>query len=189
MTISDIAFVWTVLVALTHFSAATAVTFHAILRKRESQTVAAWVALAWMAPVIGSFTYLCLGINRISRTGASLALKGAWEKARPDPNLGAAEHLIGLAKKNPSFVGLARAGGVITGRKLTLQNEITPLIDGDEAYPNMVNAIEQARHSVTLLSYMDDLNIGVNTDPAAVPDPDVLIECMQEGFDEILKCG
>ena len=45
-----------------------------------------------------------------------------------------------------------------------------------------------AAANVTLLSYMDDLNIGINTDPAAVPDPDVLIECMQEGFDEILKC-
>jgi hypothetical protein len=44
-----------------------------------------------------------------------------------------------------------------------------------------------AAANITLLSYVDDLNIGVNSDPAAVADPDVLLECLQEGFDEILK--
>jgi hypothetical protein len=44
-----------------------------------------------------------------------------------------------------------------------------------------------AAANITLLSYVDDLNIGVNTDPAAVPDPDVLLDCLQEGFDEVLK--
>ena len=32
----------------------------------------------------------------------------------------------------------------------------------------------------------DDLNIGINTDPAAVPDPDLFVECLQQGFDEIM---
>ncbi len=38
----------------------------------------------------------------------------------------------------------------------------------------------------TLLSYVDVVNIGVNIDPASVPDPDVLMECLTEAFDEIL---
>ena len=29
-----------------------------------------------------------------------------------------------------------------------------------------------AAANITLLSYMDDLNIGINTDPAAIPDPE-----------------
>lgn len=40
--------------------------------------------------------------------------------------------------------------------------------------------------NITLLSYQNDLNIGVTSDPAAVPDPDVLMECLRAGFDEIL---
>jgi diacylglycerol O-acyltransferase len=44
-----------------------------------------------------------------------------------------------------------------------------------------------AAANITLLSYVDDLNIGINSDPAAVADPEVLLDCMQEGFDEILK--
>jgi diacylglycerol O-acyltransferase / wax synthase len=40
--------------------------------------------------------------------------------------------------------------------------------------------------NVTLLSYCTTCGIGVNTDTGAVPDPDVLTECLRAAFDEIL---
>jgi len=40
--------------------------------------------------------------------------------------------------------------------------------------------------NVTLLSYENDLNIGLNLDPAAVEDPDSFIECIRLGYDEVL---
>lgn len=40
--------------------------------------------------------------------------------------------------------------------------------------------------NVTLLSYRGDLNIGVNVDPAAVEDVDLLVESFRTGFDELL---
>ncbi len=40
--------------------------------------------------------------------------------------------------------------------------------------------------NVTLLSYQNDLNIGINVDPSAVPDTDAFIECIRSGYDEIL---
>jgi WS/DGAT/MGAT family acyltransferase len=40
--------------------------------------------------------------------------------------------------------------------------------------------------NVTLMSYCGTCQVGVNIDSGAVPDPDVLMDCMQEGFDEIL---
>jgi hypothetical protein len=40
--------------------------------------------------------------------------------------------------------------------------------------------------NVTLLSYCGTCHLGVNTDTGAVPDPDVLLECLRESFDEIL---
>jgi hypothetical protein len=46
-----------------------------------------------------------------------------------------------------------------------------------------------AASNVTLVSYLDDLNIGVNLDPAAVPDPDVLVGFLRDSFDEIIKLG
>ncbi len=41
--------------------------------------------------------------------------------------------------------------------------------------------------NVTLMSYDGTCCIGVNSDAAAVPDPDVLLECLRHGFAEI--CG
>ncbi len=43
--------------------------------------------------------------------------------------------------------------------------------------------------NVTLLSYCGTCNIGVNTDTGAVPDPNVLMTCLREGFDEVLALG
>jgi hypothetical protein len=40
--------------------------------------------------------------------------------------------------------------------------------------------------NVTLLSYQNELNIGVNVDPAAVPDIDVLMECLRTAYDDLL---
>jgi hypothetical protein len=44
-----------------------------------------------------------------------------------------------------------------------------------------------AAANITLLSYLDDLHVGVNTDPAAVTEPELFCECLQEGFEEIRK--
>lgn len=46
-----------------------------------------------------------------------------------------------------------------------------------------------AASNITLLSYIDDLHLAISTDPAAVPDPDVYAECLQEALDEIEKLG
>lgn len=40
--------------------------------------------------------------------------------------------------------------------------------------------------NITLLSYVNDLNIGINMDPAAVPDADTLIELIRGAYDDIL---
>ena len=62
------------LFAALHFTLATAVTFHAVLRKPETGSVIAWCGLAWLAPVTGSLAYFCLGVNRIQRAATSLSL-------------------------------------------------------------------------------------------------------------------
>ncbi len=43
--------------------------------------------------------------------------------------------------------------------------------------------------NATLLSYDGKGCVGLNVDTAAVPDPEVLVECLREGFEEILGLG
>jgi diacylglycerol O-acyltransferase len=40
--------------------------------------------------------------------------------------------------------------------------------------------------NLTLLSHTDSVDIGVNMDPIAIPDPDVLVDCVRFGFEETL---
>ena len=43
--------------------------------------------------------------------------------------------------------------------------------------------------NITLMSYCGTCHVGVNIDSGAIPDPDVLMDCMREGFDEVLAVG
>ncbi|MEZ5380610.1 MAG: wax ester/triacylglycerol synthase family O-acyltransferase [Microthrixaceae bacterium] len=43
--------------------------------------------------------------------------------------------------------------------------------------------------NLTLVSYADTCFIGVNVDPVAVPDPQVLMACLAKGYDEVLALG
>ena len=58
--------------SLTHLLLAVGVTTHVLLYKREINTSAAWIGLAWLAPILGSVLYLLLGINRVRRRAISL---------------------------------------------------------------------------------------------------------------------
>ena len=44
-----------------------------------------------------------------------------------------------------------------------------------------------AATNLTLLSYQDQVHVGINTDPAALPDTDTFVACLEDGFDEIRK--
>ena len=43
--------------------------------------------------------------------------------------------------------------------------------------------------NLTLMSYRGTCHVGVNIDTSAVPDPDVLMDCLRVGFDEVLAVG
>jgi hypothetical protein len=46
-----------------------------------------------------------------------------------------------------------------------------------------------ASANIALMSYVDEVQIGVNTDPAAIPDGDTFLDCLNEGFAEVLKAS
>jgi diacylglycerol O-acyltransferase / wax synthase len=43
--------------------------------------------------------------------------------------------------------------------------------------------------NIAMMSYCDTCNVGVSTDPGAVPDADVFLRCLSEGFDEVIAAG
>jgi cardiolipin synthase len=139
-------------VSALHVVAASAVTVDAVLRKRHVSAAFGWVGLAWFAPIVGALLYVCFGINRIRRNASELRLQQAWEAAGTLIGHGAPVATIQRA----SFAGLAHVGEQVTGGPLLAGNSVEPLVDGDEAFPAMLAAIDAAERSVTLLTYIFD---------------------------------
>ncbi len=149
--------IWALIFGAVDLTLATGVTIHAVLWKRDSRAVVGWVGLAWLAPIVGALAYLCLGINRIERKAASLKMREAWNASQPlELNQDDLQQAEAFAREYPNLVGLARAGQMLTGRDTVHGNNVQPLIDGDQAYPAMIEAIDHARRSVALLSYIFD---------------------------------
>ena len=128
-----------------HLTIAIAVTVHSLLRKREVGSALGWIGLVWFAPFIGGLLYFVLGINRVRRRAERLqrrVRKLSQPRAQHDPDQ--------YDDLEPLQRGIAR----IARRPLESGNAITTFQDGDETYPAMVEAIESARSSIGLSSYI-----------------------------------
>jgi cardiolipin synthase len=136
---------------------ATLTTFHIVLYKRETKSAIGWIGLSWLTPVIGSVFYLLFGINRIERRAESLR-RGLEEYQAPESvePVPADEVAQRLMDDFHHLGSLARLVDDVVKRPLLPGNDISPLINGEEAYPAMIEAIEQAEESVSFSTYIFD---------------------------------
>lgn len=133
-------------ILLIHVPIATAVTWHALLRKSDVRAALGWIAIAWLSAIIGGVLYVTFGINRITRRAARLAGSGDTLAVNlGDPSLPGA---------SAPMRKLAEIGERVTGVPLRAGNAITIIHGGQQTYPAMIAAIAQARHSIALASYI-----------------------------------
>ncbi|WP_435018185.1 phospholipase D-like domain-containing protein [Tundrisphaera sp. TA3] len=148
---------------------------HVVLTKRETRAAIGWIGLIWLSPLVGTTLYILLGINRIERKARSLRAnkpRAGGRHARRGPASAAAEG-PGVGHLDD----LARLIGDVTGRPLLGGNEVTPLVDGDQAYPAMIRAIDEATRSVGLCSYI------FNADRAGTPFVEALSRAVGRGIE------
>jgi len=126
---------------------------HALLHKRDTRAATLWIVFVWLMPAVGPLLYLVLGVNRIRRRAMTLGLPRISGRAIPEdfgePEHEGAEHLKMLA----------RVVDRVVAQPLTSANRVRPLLNGDEAFPAMLAAIETARASISLVSYIFDNDI------------------------------
>ena len=128
---------------------------HAILWKRDPRAAIAWVGLIWLTPVLGATLYIFFGVNRIQRR----ALKLDRRRQHVDMHHCVAEcpaDELSRVLSDPCghLARLARLGDTTLGRPLLHGNTVTPLVDGEEAYPAMLDAIARSERSVMLAMYI-----------------------------------
>jgi cardiolipin synthase A/B len=153
-TISDL---WPVLIFVVDLVVAIGASSHVILRKRDVRAAIGWVGLIWLVPIGGALFYLVFGVNRIQRRGARIRTEMALLADSRAAALPAAAERLTLPEVTRSIEGLVRAVGQVTGLPLLPGNRIEPLVDGDEAYPEMLRAIESAAATVMFQTYIFDL--------------------------------
>jgi cardiolipin synthase len=120
---------------------------HAVLYKRDSRSATIWVVLIWVMPAVGALLYLLMGINRVQRRATRL--RRDMVRHRSSAQIRAEEPGTHLAP-------VARLLNQVAERPLLAGNAVEDLVDGVQAYPAMLEAIEQAQRSIMFASYIFD---------------------------------
>jgi len=140
--------------ALFHLVVSPVAAVHALMYKRDSRAAFGWIALCLLLPIAGPLLYTLLGINRIQRRARRLELPGlrvGFERGR---GRSAAKH---AAPDLPApLQGVEQIGARLSSHELADNNSATPLLNGDQAYPAMFEAIGSAHRSVFLSTYIFD---------------------------------
>jgi cardiolipin synthase len=139
---------------------ATLTAAHALLYKRDTRAVIAWVGLIVLVPLAGAILYWMLGVNRVRRRAMALRPQGRSP-------VRAAE--VPAASPPPRFAPIARLGDQVGPFPLAAGNLVEPLENGDEAFPAMLDAIASAQRSIALAAYIfDDDAVGAQFADALV---------------------
>jgi cardiolipin synthase len=144
---------WPHLAAGFEIVAALLASFHAVLHKRDTRAATIWIGVVWLLPILGPILYVVLGVNRIRRRAISLGVLKTFSRPVPE-NLGEPEH-----EGAEHLKMLARVVSRLVAQPLTPGNRIEPLVNGDEAFPAMLAAVESAQKSISLGTYIFDNDV------------------------------
>jgi WS/DGAT/MGAT family acyltransferase len=112
--------------------------------------------------------------------------------ARGEPALSLAEPLAALLYRMPASLSTGVFGSMLKGVDFVTSNvpgvPLPVFLAGarmEAQFP--FGPMSGSAANITLLSYLDEVQIGVNTDPAAIPDTDVFVGCLRDGFAQVMK--
>lgn len=155
---------WFAVEAALHVAVFLLVTYSCLKTRREATSALLWIFVAWSFPLIGPLLYLLFGINRVPRK--------AWRKQRADNAFlserqartneslplvywRAVHESLSAEPQDPEAQALHKTlSPILADYPLLAGNSIEPLVDGDQAYPRMLEAIRAARHHVHLQTFI-----------------------------------
>jgi len=120
------------------------------------------------------------------------AVRELMEAQRAEPALALTDTLAGILNRLPATATTGIFGAMLRGIDFVTSNVPGPPVPVFLAGARLERQIAfgpmtGSAANITLLSYIDDLNIGVNTDPVAVTDPELFLDCLRDSFEEITK--
>ncbi|ABB30314.1 phospholipase D/Transphosphatidylase [Geobacter metallireducens RCH3] len=161
------------LIALSLFSAG-----HALIMKRDPRSSLGWIVTCLTIPLLGPFFYWGMGVNRIFRR-ARTWLESGRRLADPEFFKSTLEQNTATAlPPGAEYLSeLRRLADRVVSTPLVTGNRFTPLVNGEGAYPAMLEAIAGARRSIHLSTYIFD------SDAAGRRFIDALADAARRGVD------
>jgi cardiolipin synthase len=131
-------------------AAAAAVTLHVLKRDLEVRAAVGWIGIAWLSPLLGSAAYYLFGINRVTRRAVRRRRKAPARGAAALGGEGSPISRSAAEHYRPLAILIER----VTREPVAAGNRLDALENGDAAYPAMLAAIDAARTSVALSTYI-----------------------------------
>ncbi len=133
---------------------------HALIYKRDSRSAMSWIAVCIFLPFLGAFFYYVFGINRVAYKARALASKDKTPKHLSFKNF---QSKINTSTVNIKLANLplqssknkfSKVSQSIAPSPWTDGNTIQTLVNGDETYPAMLEAIANAKQCIYLMTYI-----------------------------------
>ncbi len=129
---------------------------HALLNKRDPRSAIAWIAMCFVLPFLGALLYYMFGKNRIITRAQRLR----QESKASQETFTEQDHPVSILD---DYINLAELSLAASRNNLLGGNSVAPLHNGDNTYPAMLRAIENARSYVYLTTYIFDTR-GIGSD-------------------------
>jgi cardiolipin synthase len=147
--------IWPYVSAFLYVAIALATSGHVVLTKADTRGAIAWAGIIWLVPFVGALLYLIFGVNRIARRAHSIRAAQPHAPIAVAPSFHDVDTVRDVLRDGKTHLHpLVKVVGQLTQKSLTYGNRITPLLNGDAAYPAMIEAIDRAASSVTLAAYI-----------------------------------
>jgi cardiolipin synthase len=129
---------------------------HALLYKRDPRSSLVWICVCLFLPLAGPLIYWSMGVNWIRLKALQWQERGRFLTGGEQFPAQEAAVVPFLTGKAAALSELFCLSDRIVSTDLIAGNSITPLVNGEEAYPEMLAAIADARESIHLSTYIFD---------------------------------
>lgn len=128
---------------------------HVLLNKRDPRASLGWVIVCVGFPGIGVIGYILFGVNRVKTRGQDWKSSGIWDlDLHPQDKSQEPAEVPQEISESPVYREIKHVVDTVTDRPLLSGCKVMPLVNGEEAYPRMIEAINNAKASVYLVTFI-----------------------------------
>lgn len=147
---------WPHTLAVLSVTMAAAAIVHAVMTKEDVRAATGWVGVVLLSPILGALVYAVAGINRIRRASIASGRMRTGSAALARQVQSDVPRALVADLFGERLAAMKTLGDRVAKHAMTAGNAIRMLKDGDEAYAEMIAAIDEARRNVILETYIFD---------------------------------